>query len=483
MRLEHVRVNSRPLDHFEQLVRGEALDQAKTVAEAVRQHFAGRVIWHVNSTAIGGGVAEMLRPQLAYVRGTGVDTRWVVISGSPEFFRITKRLHHALHGVPTSGFDEVDRVIYEDTLRENAVELCATVRPRDVVFLHDPQTAGLAPYMLRAGAAVVWRCHIGCDEPERASEGWEFLSPYLRDIPVAVFSREAYVPELFDRERAMIIQPSIDAFSPKNQELDEESVHSILVHVGLVEGPPPAGGRPDGFLRADGSPGRIEHRADLIRMGRAPLLETPLVVQVSRWDPLKDPVGVMQGFARFVDGGMPERAELVLAGPNVHAVVDDPEGDIVFRESLDAWRDLPHQVRDRITLACLPTHDVDENAAIVNALQRHATVIVQKSLKEGFGLTVTEGMWKGKPLVASRVGGIQDQIEDGETGLLLGDSHDLNALGEALTRVLGDPALAKRLGEAARESVRERFLGLRQLTQYASLLLELDQRMAGSRVP
>ncbi len=473
MRLSHVRVDPRPLDRFEALVGSDALQRVKRAADAAREHLAGRVIWHVNSTAVGGGVAEMLRPQLAYVRGAGVDTRWVVIEGDPEFFKITKRLHHALHGAPTKGFTEADRTTYEDTLRKNAVELCATVRPRDVVFLHDPQTAGLAPHLLHAGAAVVWRCHIGTDEPESASEAWEFLAPYLRDVPAFVFSRETYVPRVCDHGKAVIIQPSIDVFSAKNQQLDEKTIHTILVHVGLVEGPPPAG-EPHGFLRADGSPGRVEHRADLIRMGRAPAFETPLIVQVSRWDPLKDPVGVMRGFARLVDGATPGGAELVLAGPNVHAVADDPEGDMVFKEALEVWRELPHRVRDRITLACLPTHDVEENAAIVNALQRHATVIVQKSLSEGFGLTVTEGMWKSKPVVASRVGGIQDQIEDGTSGLLLKDPRDLDAFAEALKRLLMDPTFAKRLGEAGHQIVRERFLGLRQLTQYAALLLELE---------
>jgi trehalose synthase len=208
-------------------------------------------------------------------------------------------------------------------------------------------------------------------------------------------------------------------------------------------------------------------------MGRAPSWQTPLVVQVSRWDSLKDPIGVLKGFASLVDGRMPGDAELVLAGPNVHAVADDPEAGAVFYDVLREWRALPHAVRDRVTLVSLPTSDVEENAAIVNALQTHAAVIVQKSLREGFGLTVTEGMWKGRAVVASRVGGICDQIEDGVSGLLV-DPTDLDAFARALRCVLEDPALASRLGAAARERVRERFLGIRHLMEYADLLARLD---------
>lgn len=472
MKLIEVPIEPQALDRFESVVDTGAVRNARRAAEALGKQLVGRVVWNINSTAVGGGVAEMLRSQLAYVRGAGIDARWSVIRGGAEFFKLTKRLHHALHGVATEPFSESDRALYESTLRDNALELSATVRPRDIVFLHDPQTAGLAPHLLRAGAIVVWRCHIGTDDVEAAQPAWHFLTSYLEDVSALVFSRASYVPTVCDHGKAVIIQPSIDAFSAKNQPLDERAVHSILVHVGIVEGPPPARAS-RAFLRSNGSPGRVGHRADLIRMGRAPSFAAPLVVQVSRWDPLKDPIGVMRGFARLVDGAPSSAAELLLAGPNVHAVADDPEGDVVFKQTLEAWRGLPHSVRDRITLASLPTHDVEENAAIVNALQRHAAVIVQKSLREGFGLTVTEGMWKRRPVVASRVGGIQDQIEDGENGLLLDDPEDLDAFARAVGGLLEDPVNAKRLGEAGYERVSERFLGLHQLVQYAELLQTL----------
>jgi trehalose synthase len=469
VKLIEVPIEPLSLDRFEGLVGKDALREARVAAEAVRRHLAGRVLLNVNSTAVGGGVAEMLRPQLAYARGAGIDARWSVIRGGVDFFKLTKRLHHALHGVVDGSFSEGDRELYERTLDANATELSATLRPRDVVVLHDPQTAGLAPSLLRAGAIVLWRCHIGTDDIASAQPAWDFLTPYLKGVSALVFSRESYVPTGWNHEKAVIIQPSIDAASAKNQILDERTVHSILVHVGIVEGPPPADAS-RAFLRSDGSPGRVEHRADLIRMGRAAPVAAPLVVQISRWDPLKDPIGVMRGFARLIDADPSGDAELVLAGPNVHAVADDPEGDVVFKQTLEAWRGLPHSVRNRVTLASLPTHDVEENAAIVNALQRHAAVIVQKSLREGFGLTVTEGMWKRRPVVATRVGGIQDQIEDGKTGLLLDDPEDLDAFASAVGRLLDDPVTAKRMGEAGYQRVCERFLGLGQLVQYAELL-------------
>ncbi len=473
MKLAEVAIEPQSLDRFHEIVSPTALAEARRVAAAVRERFSGRVVWNVNSTAIGGGVAEMLRPQLAYVRGAGVDTRWVVIAGGAEFFKLTKRLHHGLHGEPVEPFGPADRSLYEETLRENAVELRASVRPGDVVVLHDPQTAGLAPEAAAAGARVVWRCHVGSDDVGAARPAWDFLAPYLEPVDRFVFSRPSYVPPACDHGRAQIIQPSIDAFAPKNQPLAPAVVRTILVHIGILGGPPPAS---DGhaFVRADGSPGRVEHRADLVRMGPAPGPDTPLVVQVSRWDPLKDPVGVMLGFAHLLEQGPTRDAELVLAGPNVRAVADDPEGDRVFLHALETWRGLPHAVRNRITLASLPTHDVDENGAMVNALQRHAAVIVQKSLKEGFGLTVTEGMWKRRAVVASRVGGIQDQIEDGRSGFLLDDPSDRDAFADRVGRLLADPALAARIGEAAQVRVRDHFLGLQSLTKYAALLLGLD---------
>jgi len=476
MSLEEVRVGVRPLGQFRSLFSQDHMRQSLETAIRLRDRLAKRVIWNVNSTAVGGGVAEMLPSLLAYTRSVGIDARWMVIEGNPDFFRVTKRLHHSLHGSAGDGsaLDDAARAIYESTLSDNAAELCALVRAGDVVLLHDPQTAGLARPLIERGARVVWRCHIGLDNPnEEALRGWNFLRPYLDPIPCFVFSREAYIPPICDHGKSMIIQPSIDAFSPKNQDLDENAVHTILVHTGLVEGPPPS--RSDhGFQRDDGSPGRVARRAEIVRMGRAPDWNAPLIVQVSRWDPLKDMVGVMHGFAELCRKECPVRAELVLAGPDVRGVTDDPEGAHVLEQVEAAWRDLPDPIRDRVHLASLPTEEVQENAAIVNALQRHATLVVQKSLQEGFGLTVTEAMWKGRAVVASAVGGIQDQIEDGVSGVLLKDPADLHVFADALCDLLCHPERLEEMGAAAKQRARERFLGLDHLLKYAELIDRLE---------
>ena len=475
MKLEEVPIGAQSMERFLPLLGPERIAEAAKVAVAARQKLEGRVFWNVNSTARGGGVAEMLHSLLAYVRGAGIDARWLVIAGSPDFFRITKRLHHALHGSPGDGspLGDEERAAYERVLQENAEELTGLVSPGDFVLLHDPQTAGLAPALTNAGANVIWRCHIGAEQSDPEVErGWDFLGPYLDDVKVTVFSRHQYIPECCDHGKSVIIPPSIDAFSAKNQALDEPTVRAILVHTGLVEGP--MGEGTPTFHREDGSPARVDRHADVLRMGRAPTWDTPLIVQVSRWDPLKDPVGVMRGFAQCLDGSAPGGAELVLAGPNVRAIADDPEGAATFDDVEAAWRRLPHGERNRVHLACLPMADVEENAAIVNALQRHAAIVVQKSLKEGFGLTVTEAMWKSRPVVASAVGGIQDQIENGVHGLLIDDPSDPEACGRALHRMLDDPDAAERMGKAAHERVKEEYLGLRHLTQYAALIKRFD---------
>jgi len=473
--MQEVHIPAQSIDRYIPVVGEDEVGVAHAVAEQARRRMEGRVFWHINSTAHGGGVAEILAALLPYVRGVEIDARWLVIDGSPDFFRITKRLHHALHGRSGDGspLGDEQREVYQERLRGNSQELSALVRPRDIVMLHDPQTAGLAGELLRAGAVVVWRCHIGNDVAnDQVDLGWDFLEPYLESVPAFVFTRAQYIPECCNHGRSVIIPPAIDPFSAKNQELHEGIVRAILVHAGIVEGPP-GPGQPV-FHRQDGSPERVDRQADIVRHGRAPHADTPLVVQVSRWDPLKDPIGVMDGFARLLDDNRAGDAHLVLAGPNVTAIADDPEGAETLDLVIERWRCLPHGHRGRIHLACLPMADSEENAAIVNALQRHASVVVQKSLQEGFGLTVTEAMWKGRAVVGSAVGGIQEQIEDGVSGLLLRDSEDITAFGLLLQRLLGDPVYAETLGQAARERVRSEYLGLRQLIQHAELLERID---------
>ncbi len=467
-----VHVSSRSVQPFAEILGNERVRALESEAEALRAVVGTRTVWNVNTAASGGGVAEMLRSFLRYARGLGIDVRWLVFEGPPEFFRITKRVHNALHGWSGDGSplgpDQADT--YRRATKENAIALDAIVRPGDIVICHDPQTAGLVTHLVDKGVQAVWRCHIGHDrhDLEEVERGWSFLRPYLENVPLAVFSRAAYAPAWLHGKRTIVLPPTIDPFSAKNRAMDDSTIRAILSHVGLVEGPP--GPAVPAFTRDDGSVSRVAREADVVRLGRAPSWDTPLVVQVSRWDAMKDPIGVLEGFARFVEPDAPRSAELVLAGPNVNAVADDPEGAKVFAELQKAWLALPTSSRRAVHLAMLPMDDEEENAAIVNALQRHAAVIVQKSLQEGFGLTVTEAMWKRRPVVASAVGGIQDQIRDGLDGILIHDPTDLGEFAEALRRVLTDDALSRRLGEAGYQRVRDHYLSISSLEHWANLV-------------
>ncbi len=439
------------------------------IADA-RTLFAGRTIWNVNSTAKGGGVAEMLATLLPYARGVGVDARWLVIGGDDEFFRITKRIHNRLHGAAGDGegLSEDDRGHYEAVLRGQGEQLSERFRAGDVVILHDPQTAGLVPALADSGICVVWRCHVGLDTPNHdARDTWNFLLPYVRRAARCIFSRRAFAWEGLEQDRIVVVAPSIDPFSAKNIDMDATAVRAILAATGIVEAGDAGVAT---FTRVDGSPGRIEHRATVVEATRIGA-DTRLVLQVSRWDRLKDAIGVLDGFVHGVVGGCD--AHLVLAGPSVAEVADDPEGAEVYEEVRRALHALPDASRSRVHLVCLPMDDEEENAAMVNALQRRADVVVQKSLAEGFGLTVAEAMWKSRPVVASRIGGIQDQIEDGVSGLLLDDPSDRTAFAGAVCGLLNDPQRARAMGDAARARVTAEYLGSRHLAQYVRICAEL----------
>jgi trehalose synthase len=471
---QEIDVPLRDLAQFRKVLPLERFDELMRASEEARDLLHGRIVWNVNSTARGGGVAELLRPLVGYARGAGVDARWVVIDGSPDFFEVTKRIHNHLHGSPGDGgpLDEQARRLYEDALAANLAEFAPRVREGDVVLLHDPQPAGMAPALRSVAGALIWRCHIGIDAPnDLVREAWAFLLPYVRHADATVFSREAFVWEGLDRERVAIITPTIDVFTPKNEDLAPETVLAVLRASALVAGRENTG--PVTFHRQDGTPARIERQATIVEDEPVDP-EAPLVVQVSRWDALKDPVGVIRGFAEHVhaDTG----AHLLYAGPSIDAVTDDPEGLRIFRDSTTARSLLPAETRRRIHLAALPMDDPEENAVMVNALQRHARVVAQKSLAEGFGLTVAEAMWKARPVVASKVGGIQEQIVHGESGIVLDDPHDLEGFGKAITKLVTEPDLAEQMGRNARARVQDRFLSARSLLDYLALIRGLLRR-------
>jgi len=467
MALEEVPVTRLPPERFREVLSAEGVADFERTITRGRELLASRTLWTVNSTARGGGVAEMLRSLIGYVQGAGIDARWVVAEGDDAFFHLTKRLHNRLHGQLGDGgpLGAEEHAAYERRSAANVEQLLERVGPKDVVLLHDPQTAGMVPPLADAGIPVIWRAHIGLDSPnDVAREAWRFLIPYVEPANAYVFSRESFSWEGLDPARITLIPPSIDAFAPKNQTMSFTSITAVLRAAGLAaDHHHPARAV---YERLDGSTGVVERAARLIE--EEPLrLDSPLVAQVSRWDRLKDPVGVLTAFAEHVDPT--DEPHLVLAGPDVAAVADDPEGAEVLAEVETAWRELPATTRGRVHLALLPMDDADENAVMVNALQRRADVVVQKSLAEGFGLTVAEAMWKGRPVVASAVGGIQDQIEDGRTGLLV-DAEDLPAFGARVSGLLADPHGAERIGQAAQKRVRDHFLGPRHLGQYVDLL-------------
>jgi trehalose synthase len=468
--LESVPIGRLPFERFESVLPPERYAKFRDAAERSRQLLEGRSVWNVNSTSRGGGVAEMLVSLLAYAHGAGVDARWIVISGNDPFFALTKRIHNNLHNAPGDGGElgEEERRIYDDTLRPNIEEFLELVSDDDVVIVHDPQPSGLIPPLKERGIPVIWRCHVGIDTPSDLSRrAWDFLRPNVKPADAYVFSRRAFVWEGLDDDKINLIAPVIDAFSAKNQELDRETVGAILHVAGLSD--TDSGASPT-FQREDGTPARVQRQATVWE-GRPLRPDDPMVLQVSRWDRLKDPIGVIEG---FLDHVAPHtEAHLVYAGPAVEAVADDPEGKEVLDEARALFEGLSQDRKERLHLTALPMDDLEENAAMVNALQRRADVVVQKSIAEGFGLTVAEGMWKARPVVATRIGGIQDQIEDGVSGVLLDDPTDLEAYGAAVTGLLNEPDRAQEIGKAAQERVRGDFLAVRSLMQYLDLIEKL----------
>ena len=328
-----------------------------------------------------------------------------------------------------------------------------------MVILHDPQTLGLAGPLSEQGARVVWRCHIGTERTNKyTEEGWSFLEPHLEHCCAYVFSHLGFVPRLLEHADVSIIPPSIDPDAPKNRPLNQAKVDALLVRIGLV---------------GDQAAPLVSAPTSALLGGAGPVSRNDrVVVQVSRWDHLKDMQGVLEGFADKVAGQIGLR--LALVGPAVDGVSDDPEGARVLGECMAHWENLPPKPRSAIRLIALPMEDFELNALMVNAIQRHATVVVQKSLEEGFGLTVAEAMWKSRPVVASAVGGIVDQVVPG-SGILLRDPSDLDAFGETLAALLEKPEEMRAMGRRARDHVRANFLCDRHLVDYARLIEHLTR--------
>ncbi len=404
--------------HFEDL--GRYLLEPMTERVRVAQQYAGellagRTVWMVNSTALGGGVAQLLRTLLPYWKGTGIDVRWVVLLGSGEFFRVTKRFHNHLQGQPGDG--DVLGIEELTTLDRAALyhagALASLVAPGDVVVLNDPQTAAMSGPLQRAGATVIWSCHIGIDHDNEYSwNAWRCLRPRLASVRRFVFSRYTSLPEWLGGAETSILTPGIDPGSTKNLPMPDGAARAILQHLGLAAGVPAAA---PAYDCTDGSTARLAARPTVLDSDGAPDWDRdPVVVSLARWDRIKDPLGILDG---FLERALPATgAHLLLAGPDPGDVADDPEAQAVLAGVRERWQRLPPRARTRVHVACFPLTPPEESAAMVNAIQRLAAVVVKKSLQEGFGLGVTEAMWKARPVVASAVGAVWSRSSTGTAG-------------------------------------------------------------------
>jgi len=379
------------------------IDDLMLVADKLK----GKIVQHINSTAVGGGVAEILNRMVPLLTELGVDSRWDVMKGGEQFFWVTKKFHNALHGK----YEEItqrDFDIFMETSRRSIEQLDTY---GDIVFVHDPQPIALINK--KSANKWIWRCHIDISNPNQTV--WEYLRSFVDRYDAAVFSAPSFSQNLPIRQ--FLIPPSIDPLSDKNKDLPQEIIKSVLEKYGIAG-------------------------------------DKPIITQISRFDRLKDPMGVIEVFRevkRHID------CQLVLAGGTA---ADDPEAiDVLGEVREEAQHD-----RD-IHILLMPQNDLE-----VNALQRGSTVIIQKSIKEGFGLTVTEALWKAKPVVASAVGGIPLQITHKYSGLLC---HTIQGAAFAIKQLLNAPEYAKKLGENGQEHIRNNFLLTRHLRDYMLMFLSL----------
>lgn len=402
--------------HVDDYVEPAGKEAVERLREAARPFVGARVL-HVNSTAFGGGVAELLQSQLPLLNDLGVETTWALVQGSDDYFAITKDVHNGLQGAEVPWTEEM-REMYWQRIRANAQELTDAF---DFVFIHDPQPAALLHVLDEEGRRFgkwIWRCHIDLSAPYRPV--WDFFEPIVNRYDAAVFTMEVFAQPGVTGPKLAFIPPSIDPLSTKNIEVGDETAHEVLRTYGLDP-------------------------------------ERPIVTQVSRFDPWKDPMGVIDAFhlARKEIPGL----QLILAGSLAH---DDPEG-MRFLELTEEHRGGDPDIH-------LLTDLQQVGSLEVNAFQRASTVVVQKSIREGFGLVIAEGMWKEKPVVGGDVGGIRLQIEDGETGYLV---DSVWRCAERIVELINDAELRGRMGRAAKERVRERFLTVRELEDYLRLMSAL----------
>lgn len=460
-----------------------SVGELRSEAALLVPRLAGRKVWMLSSTAVGGGVAEMMPRLVSLLREVGIDTDWVVMHpADPAFFVLTKRLHNLVHGEGDPRLGASDRALYDGVSRGCADALRPLLAPGDVLVVHDPQPLGVGALLRELpGLRTVWRCHIGAEEDSPATRAaWAFLRPYAATYGHAIFSAPEYIPD-FLAGRATVIWPAIDPLGHKNRELSPHKLVGILCNAALMTPSHPVltppFSQPARRLRGDGTFTPADRPADV------GLLFRPVVTQVSRWDRLKGFRPLLEGFRalkrRPPRSSHPPRhrhrleiVRLVLAGPDPAAIQDDPEARETLAELTAVYRELaPHEQEDVAVLA-LPLASVKENALMVNALQRCATVLVQNSLREGFGLTATEGMWKGVPVLGTQALGLRQQIRDGLDGRLVSDATDPEELAEVLDELLADPRRRLAMGLSGQRRVHDEFLVFGQVARWLRVLAE-----------
>lgn len=417
--LQPINVGHKSLGDYATIVGRGRMDEIRALAEPLE----GARVLHLSATAFGGGVAEINYTLIPLMRDAGLEVEWRVIWGQEEFFEVTKAIHNALQGNP-AGLTSAQEAVFAEYNRRNSEALEGSW---DYVIVHDPQPCGMIEHIRDAAPHWIWRCHIDLSTPNRHVLG--FLAPWLARYDAAIFHREEYVPAIADLPTAYIWPPAIDPLAPKNMALSLEDAEYIVDQFGL----------------------------DVSR---------PILTQVSRFDPWKDPLGVIDAYRDVREHH--DDVQLALVGSMAH---DDPEGWEYYNRTMDyAGGDPDIHILSNLN---------NVGSVEVNAFQVIAQAVIQKSVREGFGLTVSEALWKSRPVVAGRVGGILSQIRDGETGFLVESAHECAA---ACLAILGDPERARSMARAGKEHVRGHFLMPRLLRDWLALFSRLAGHDPGVRL-
>lgn len=445
-----------------------------------------KTIWVINSTAKGGGVAEMLPSQISILRSAGIKIEWLVmLANEPQFFVYTKQIHNAIHGTGKDEYFNGDnKKLYEQINKENALNALDYIKDGDVVIIHDPQPAAMGMLLKeKRDITLIWRCHIGLELRNKATDNaWEFLSNYLESYDHYVFSVAEYIPSQIDPDKTSIIPPAIDSRSYKNRMLPIQKTIGVLHQSGIVDHVEemvyPFYPEMVKRVQPDGSIGLATEPNDL------ELLFRPVITQISRWDYLKGFVPLMGAFIKLKKKGLEmdpksymakwiDKSRLIMAGPDLDAIQDDPEGMEVMNTIIKNYQETPDQFKEDIGILYLPMNSSKENALIVNALQRTSNLVVQNSIQEGFGLTATEAMWKSIPVVVSGATGLMQQVEDGVEGKVNPEAENEDMLMEVFLQIISDPDRREMMGRNGKNRVVKQFHVLRNLEKWIDVISKL----------